>query len=153
MFAQVVVLQTQLIEDDGGPVGPEAAAVQPDVEQPVIVVVGFLGGCVEEKPAFGVVTFQAHLGFQPTDLIEADDLHRRMIEGQERQAVHEVDELLRWIMPEDDPLPCIDEEFGQRVIESVWCPWAGTPLPDACRTRSNPSLSVTALVCLVTNRA
>jgi hypothetical protein len=40
-----------------------------------------------------------------------------MIEGQERQAVHEVDELVRWIVPEDDPLPCIDEELGQRVMD------------------------------------
>ena len=44
MFPQVVVLQTQLIEDNRGSVGSEAATVQPDVEQPVIVVARFLGG-------------------------------------------------------------------------------------------------------------
>jgi hypothetical protein len=44
MFPQVVVLQTQLIEDNRGSVGSEATIVQPDVEQPVIVVIGFLSG-------------------------------------------------------------------------------------------------------------
>jgi hypothetical protein len=112
-----MVLQTQLIEQNRGSISSEAAAVQPDVEEPVIVVIGFLSGCVQKKPAFRVVTFQANFGFQPPDLIEADNLHRRAIKGQERQPVHEVDELVRWIMPEDDPFPRVDEELGKGVIE------------------------------------
>jgi len=40
----VVVLQAQLIEDNGGSVSSETATVQAYVEQPVIVVIGFLSG-------------------------------------------------------------------------------------------------------------
>ena len=71
-----------------------------------------------------VITLQANLGFQRTDLIEADDLHCRVIEGQDRQPVHEVEELMRWIMLENDPFSCVDEELGERVIELWGVHWA-----------------------------
>ena len=67
--------------------------------------------------AVGLVTFQAYLGGQQTDLIQTNNMHRRIAEGQERQAVHEVEEFLRRIVPEDDPLPVIDKESGEGVIE------------------------------------
>ena len=53
MGPQVLIHQPQLLQQDAGPVRPEAAAVEPDVEQPVVFVVGFLGWGVEQELAVG----------------------------------------------------------------------------------------------------
>src|SRR2546426_619361 len=56
MVTQVVVLQPQLIEDDGGPVGTETAAIQTDIEQPVVCVIRFCGRGIQQEPTVGLVT-------------------------------------------------------------------------------------------------
>ena len=53
MGPQVLIHQPQLLQQDACPVCPEAAAVKPDVEQPVVFVVGFLGGGIEQEFAVG----------------------------------------------------------------------------------------------------
>ena len=58
-----------------GPVRPEAAAVEPDVEQPVVFVVGFFGGGVEQELAVGSSRSRSNLGFERPDLIEPQRGH------------------------------------------------------------------------------
>jgi hypothetical protein len=117
MVTQMVIFQPQLIKDNGSAISPETAAVQPNVEESVISVIRFLGWSIQQEPAVGFVTFQAYLGGEETDLIETNDVDCCVAEGQERQAVHEVEEFLRSFVPEDDPLPIIDKESGEGVIE------------------------------------
>ena len=86
MVTQMVIFQPQLIKDNGSAISPETAAVQPNVEQPVISVIRFLGWSIQQEPAVGFITFQAYLGGEETDLIETNNVHRGVAEGQERQA-------------------------------------------------------------------
>src|SRR5262249_57025552 len=62
MVTQVVIVQPQLIQENGSAISPETAAVQPHVEEPVIRVIRFLGGSIQQEPTVGLVTFQAYLG-------------------------------------------------------------------------------------------
>src|SRR5262249_26836439 len=117
MVTQMVIVQPQLIQENGSAISPETAAVQPNVEEPVISVLRFLGGSIQQEPTVGLITFQAYLGSEETDLIQTDNVHRRVAEGQKGQAVHKVEKFLRRIVPEDDPLPLIDKESGEGVIE------------------------------------
>ena len=70
----MLVGQTQLIKNDGGPVSPKATAVEPNVKQPVSFVVGFFGRCIDEIPLFGVVSLDADLCFQYPYPIQSEDL-------------------------------------------------------------------------------
>ena len=114
MGSQVLIHQPQLLQQDAGPVRPEAAAVEPDVEQPVVFVVGFLGRGVEQELAVGFVPLQADFGFERPDLIEPQRGHA--FEHDERQRVLE---LPVGIVPEDDPLPFLVEEAFQGRVDLV----------------------------------
>ena len=102
------------MQQDAGPVRPEAAAVKPDVEQPIVFVVGFLGGGVEQELAVGFVPLHADLGFERPDLIEPQRGHA--VEHEERQRVLE---FLVGIVPEDDALPFLVEEAFQGRVDLV----------------------------------
>ncbi len=77
VLPQVLVGQAELVQQDRGPVRPEAAAVEADVEQPVVLVVGLLGRGVEQELAGGFVPLDADLGLQGADLIEPETWSRR----------------------------------------------------------------------------
>ena len=53
VLTEVLAGQPQFVEQERCPVRPEAAAVEADVEQPVVLVVGLLGGRVEQEPGRG----------------------------------------------------------------------------------------------------
>jgi len=44
-----------------GPISPEAAAVKPDIQKPVSLVVRFFGGRIDQIPAIGIVSFHTDL--------------------------------------------------------------------------------------------
>ena len=44
-------------------------------------------------------------------------MHGGIAKGQKRQAIHEVDELVFRIMPEDDAFPVVYEEFRKCIVE------------------------------------
>src|SRR6266851_3552383 len=113
----MVVFQSQFIKDDGSPIRTETATVQPHVKQPVISGVRFFGWSIQQEPIVRFVTFQAYLGGKETDLVETNNVHRRVAEGQKRQPIHKVEKFLGRIVPEDDPLPIIHKEFGEGVIK------------------------------------
>ena len=71
VLPQVLVAPARVLEQDAGPVRPEAAAVEPDVEQPVVLVVGLLGGRVEQELAVGSSRSRRILT-SSADLIQAD---------------------------------------------------------------------------------
>src|SRR5438132_9407788 len=48
-WRKTLVEQTEFLEKDRGPVRSKTAAVESDVQQPIVLVVGFLGGSIEEK--------------------------------------------------------------------------------------------------------
>ena len=70
VLTEVLAGQPQFVEQERCPVGPEAAGVEADVEQPVILEVGLLGGGVQQETGRGLVTLDADLGFEGTHLIE-----------------------------------------------------------------------------------
>src|SRR5262249_13883362 len=49
MITQMVVLQSQFVKEDGGPISTETAAIQADIEQPVIGVIRFLGRSIQQE--------------------------------------------------------------------------------------------------------
>ena len=62
--SQVQVHQPQFLKQDAGLVCSEAATVEPNIEQPVIFVVRFLGRCIEQELAFGVFPLDTDFGFE-----------------------------------------------------------------------------------------
>ena len=55
--SQMQIHQPQFLKQDAGFVCSETAAVQPNVEQPVIFVVRFFGRCIEQELAVGFFPF------------------------------------------------------------------------------------------------
>jgi len=55
------LVNPQLVEDNGCPISPKAAAVKPDVQKPVGLVVRFFGRRIEKIPPLGIIPFHAHL--------------------------------------------------------------------------------------------
>jgi len=108
VLSEVLVSQTQLIEDDGGPVSPEASAVKPNIEQPVGFVVGLFSRCIEEVSPFGVVSLYSNLCFQWPNLIQPEDLDA-FGELQKRQRENK---LAFRVVPEDDPMSFFIKQPG-----------------------------------------
>jgi hypothetical protein len=79
---QVQVHQPQRLQQGAGSVSSKGAAVQPDVDQPVVFIVRFFGRCVEQEPAVGFFPFQPNPGFERTDMIEPQCRHA--VQFQER---------------------------------------------------------------------
>ena len=107
-----LIQQAKLFEQDGGPVRPEAAAVEADVEQPVALVVGLLGRRVQQVLPGRVVTLQADLDAQGRLLVEPERGHA--VEQQERQ---DVQELPLGVVPEDDPGILLVEDAIQGIVD------------------------------------
>lgn len=62
--------QPQFLQQDAGFVGLETAAVQPNVQQPVIFIVRFFGRCLGQELAVGFFPLQTEFGFECTNVIE-----------------------------------------------------------------------------------
>lgn len=112
---QVLVGQPQLVQQDAGPIRLEAAAVEPDVEQPVVFVVRFGGGRVEQEFAVGFVAFQTNFRFERPDFIQPQ--RGDPIEIEERQGVLE---FALGVVPADDAVPFFVEEAFQRGVDLAW---------------------------------
>ena len=107
----MLIHQPQLLQQDAGLIRPEAAAVEPDVEQPVVFVVGFLGGAYRRNLPLGSSRSRRILASSAPTSIEPQDGH--VVEHDERQCVLE---LPVGIVPEYDPLPfLVEEAFESRV--------------------------------------
>ena len=111
---QVLVGQPQFLEQDAGPIRLETATVEPDVEQPVVFVVGFWGGRVEQELAVGFVAFQTNFCFERPDFIQPQ--YGDALQHQERQVFWNS---LLGVVPEDNPLPFGVEESFQRGLDLV----------------------------------
>ena len=118
------VHQPQLLQQDAGLVRPEAAAVKPDVEQPIDFVIGFLGRGVEQELARGFRPLQADFDFERSDLIEPQRGHT--VQFEERQG-HE--ELFVRVVPEDDALPLPVEEPVESRVDLVQVAHRYSPNP------------------------
>ena len=82
--SKVLVRQAQLLQQDAGPIRPEAAAVEPDVEQPVVFVVRFFRRGVEQELAGRILPLEANLDLQCPDLIEPQRGHASSDDGRQR---------------------------------------------------------------------
>jgi hypothetical protein len=114
MRPQVLIHQAQLLQQDAGPIGSEAAAVEANVEQPIVIEVGFFRRSIEQEFARGIIPLKANLGFECPDLIEPQRGHA--VEHDKRQRVQE---FLVGVVPKHDPLPFFVEESLQRRVNLV----------------------------------
>ena len=105
--------QAELLSRMRGPVRPEAAAVEPDVEQPVVLVVGFLGRasragtCRWGRPAPGGSWPPAPPTWSSRSVVTPSS-------SEERQRVLE---LPLGVVPEDDPGLLLVEEAVEGVVD------------------------------------
>ena len=134
---QMLVRQPQLVEQDAGPIRLEAATVEPDVEQPVVFLVGFRSGGVEQELAVGFVAFQANFRFERPDFIQPQ--YGDALQHQERQGVLEFPV---GVVPEDDALAFFVEEACERGLDLVLVAHRLSPQPGhivviECRIRAD----------------
>ena len=108
VLTKVLTGQTQFVEQERCPVGSEAAGVEADVQEPIVLEVGLFGGGVEQEPGIGLVPLDADLGFEGTHLIEPHDLDVLQLEEPEV-----VQELPVGVVPEDDPVSLLIERCGE----------------------------------------
>ena len=108
----MLIHQPQFLQQDAGPIRPEAAAVKPDVEQPVVFVVGFFGGGVEQKLAVRFLALQADFDLKRPDLIEPQGGHVT-----ERDGGQSFQKLSIRVVPEYDPLPFFVEQAIERCVD------------------------------------
>lgn len=108
VIPEMLILESQFIQDDGGPVGPKAVAVEANIQKPVIFVVRFFGGGVDQIPSVGIILFHPDFGFQRTHLIQTKNMNAiRQIQGRERNIKFPVR-----IVPEDDSMTFFIEQAG-----------------------------------------
>ena len=112
MAAKVLPSQPKFIEYDRRTICSEAATVQSDVEQDVVLELRFFFGGVQEESGIRFLTLDAQLGFDAADLIEPDD-----IDTVEIERLNDPVELLLRIVPEDDPLVFFVVDFAQGFVE------------------------------------
>ncbi len=104
-----------LVEQDRRPVSQEAAAVQPNVEQPVRFVVRLFGRGIEQVTASGIVSLNPNLRLKGSSLVEAQSLDtiEHVGEGQR------VGELTGRIAPEDNAMTFFLKEPSKGVLD-LW---------------------------------
>ena len=134
VLTEVLIRQPEFVEQDRGPVGPEAAAVEADVEQPVVLVVRLFGGRVEQVPGRRVLTLDADLGLQGT----APDRAGRPGHVLQLAGTEVVQELPVGVVPEDDPVPLLVEEPGECGVDLGGIHQSSSPPVQL--TRSRPAL-------------
>lgn len=112
VLTKVLTGQTQFVEQERCPVGSEAAGVEADVQEPIVLEVGLFGGGVEQEPGIGLVPLDADLGFEGTHLIEPHNLDVLQLEEPEV-----VQELPVRVVPEDDPGVLVIKDAVEGVID------------------------------------
>ena len=113
VVTKVLIGQPQFIEYHGGPVGTEGAAVETDIEQPVVFVVRFFCRCINEIAPLGIVLLQADFCFKCPNLIQSEDVDAF---GKVEQGQGDGKLLIR-VVPEDDPVPFFVKQAGQGVFD------------------------------------
>ena len=102
--------QPEIIQDDGGAVSSEAAAVQPQIQQPIVVVLGLLARRVQQEPALEVVALDADLDLERPDLVEP---HHVDIGHQDFQ--QDIPKLPLGVVPENNPRLFLIENAAKRI--------------------------------------
>ena len=124
VLPQVLILQAEFIQQDRRAIGSEAAAIEPNVEQPIAFILRLFGGRVQQILASRVVPFQTNLGFQRRDLVEPQQRHT--IEQYKRQRVLK---LLVRVIPKHDPRLFLVEELFQCRVDLIQVAHRVSPKP------------------------
>ncbi|MCG3776667.1 MAG: hypothetical protein JW395_3527 [Nitrospira sp.] len=108
------VHEPEFLAQNARPVSPEAAAVEPDVQEPVSVIIRLFRWRVEQELPVGRLSLHPNLHFQRSDLIKSQ--HRDAVEQDVWQRVLKFP--LR-VVPEDDSVPLFVEEAFERRVDLV----------------------------------
>ena len=113
VLAQRLLREAKVREQHGGAIRTEARAVQPQVEQPVLLRRGRLEGRIEQVAAGRVLLFEAHLERQGGVLVEAEQVNAREV-----QRAEGLFELALRVVPEDDAAAFLLETLSERVLDA-----------------------------------
>ena len=75
VLPEMLVSQAELPQNDRGAVCPEAATVQPHVQQPIVFVVRLLSRRVQQISPSRILLFNANLCFERPNLVKLEDLY------------------------------------------------------------------------------
>ena len=118
MAAQGRLGQPEIGQQHRGTIGAEAAAVEADVEQPVLLRRGRREGGIEQVAPFGVLQLQPRLDGQGWMLVQAQRGDIAQVQGIERLA----ERLIR-VVPEDDAVPVPAKTVIEGLLDALGVHW------------------------------